>query len=128
MAHPCSSVLVVEDEPLLRSMLAAVIEEAGRPVIAVATAEEAIDALITTNAIALVITDMTLPGAFSGTDLANWMRKDFGTIPVIITSGDVSRVQDASSNPAVVRIVSKPFSALDVDSWLSLPAVGFCEA
>ena len=50
------------------------------------TAEEARAALQTQGPIALVFSDINLPGAWQGTDLARWLRDRAPGVKVILTS------------------------------------------
>jgi len=80
------TVLVVEDDVLVRVATAADLRDAGYRVIETATAEEARTAIETKEPIALIFSDINLPGAWQGTDLARWARERMPDVKVILTS------------------------------------------
>jgi DNA-binding response OmpR family regulator len=84
--RPAPTVLVVEDDVLVRVATAADLRDAGYRVIETATAEEARTALETDEPIALVFSDINLPGVWQGTDLARWVRDVAPGVKVILTS------------------------------------------
>jgi len=86
IARSATTVLVVEDDVLVRFATAADLRDAGYRVIEAATAEEARTALETREPVALVFSDIDLPGAWQGTDLARWLRDYAPGVKVILTS------------------------------------------
>jgi len=83
------TVLVVEDEPLIRMMLADALEDAGYRVLEAGSVLEAVGVISRSNIDAL-ITDIDMPGGLSGLDLVRMMGSKSRTIPVIIASGGQS--------------------------------------
>lgn len=87
--HP-SSILVVEDEPLIRHITVGYLEGNGFSVLEATNAREAIGMLETaTVKIDLVFSDIQMPGGLDGCDLARWVRENRPDLPVILTSGRV---------------------------------------
>lgn len=80
-------VLVVEDEILLRMDAVDLLEEAGFDVLDAANADEAIELLESRNDIAVVVTDLQMPGSMDGLKLAAAIRDRWPPIKVIATSG-----------------------------------------
>jgi CheY-like chemotaxis protein len=78
-------VLVVEDEFLLRMELA---EELGRAGWRVLEAANGADAITRLDYADFLITDIRLPGAMNGWDLAEAARKIHPTMPVIYVSAN----------------------------------------
>ena len=64
------TVLVVEDEVLIRLYLSEEIRAAGFTVIEAASADEAFEVLKSRNDIDLVLTDIRMPGTMDGLQLA----------------------------------------------------------
>ena len=64
------TVLVVEDEVLIRLYLSEEIRAAGFTVIEAASADEAFEVLKSRNDIDLVLTDIRMPGTMDGRQLA----------------------------------------------------------
>ena len=83
-----SLVLVVEDEPMIREFVCEILNEEGLKTKAVENADEAIDYL---NAhgheVALLLTDVRMPGSMDGIGLANLVGEKWVHIPVVIMSG-----------------------------------------
>jgi len=84
-------VLVVEDEPLVRSLVAELLRAEDFLVIEASHASEALAYLSTGSPVDLVFTDVRMPG-MSGVELAAHIRMHYPTIKVILTSGDVGPV------------------------------------
>lgn len=102
--------LVVEDEPLQRELLVALLEECDFDVLQCESAEAAELILQKVgNAIAFLFTDVNLAGRLSGADLAGMARQRFPELRIIVTSG-----YDAPEVPDGVRFLPKPWFALDV--------------
>ena len=85
---PPKSILVVEDEVLLRFVIADYLRDCGYQVIEANDASEAV-ALLTLEPPDLVFSDVRMPGEMDGLGLARWVRTNRPGLPVILTSGDV---------------------------------------
>ena len=107
-------VLVVEDESMIRMLLVWELEEAGLTVIEADGADAAIVELGANPSIALVVTDIRMPGSMDGLGLASWMRGHAPGCPIIITSGFASPPDFAIINPAIACAWSKPYLPKDV--------------
>lgn len=111
--HPFAlgTILLVEDEPGVRSFAAQVLEKAGYRVLAAASGEEA-QALAanTTGQIALLLTDVVMSG-INGRVLAERLRALNPALPVLYTSG---YTDDAVVRAGVVAhgaaFLQKPFT------------------
>lgn len=98
------TVLVVEDEVLIRLMIAEDLIQAGFQVVQCATADEAWTVLQCSLGIGLVLTDVRMPGKLDGIALAGRIRSNWPGIKIIIGSGQVI---DRSVADAVL---AKPFT------------------
>lgn len=78
----------MEDEVLIRLHLAEELREAGYTVVEAADAQEAMTLLTSIDEIALVLTDIRMPGSLSGTDLARWVRAEFPETKIVLVSAD----------------------------------------
>jgi CheY-like chemotaxis protein len=105
-------ILVVEDEFLLRMDAAVMIAAAGFAVVEAANADEAIDILETRSDIAVVFTDIQMPGAMDGLRLARAVRGRWPPIKIVATSGHLA-VTDTDL-PEGGRFLPKPYSAIEV--------------
>jgi CheY-like chemotaxis protein len=105
-------ILIVEDEFLLRMDAAAMIADAGFAVVEAANADEAIEILETRSDIAVVFTDIQMPGAMDGLRLARSVRGRWPPIKIVTTSGHLT-VADTDL-PEGGRFLPKPYSAHEV--------------
>ncbi len=83
---PGHQILIVDDEPLMRSGLRHHLEEPGRRILECGTGAEAI-ALMKNREIELVLLDINLPD-ISGMEILEWITVNRKSIGVILVSGD----------------------------------------
>ena len=109
-------ILYVEDNPLVREVTSELLAQDERQVVALATAEEALDEF-RTKPFDVVITDISLP-MMSGLDLVRSILTLNPRVPIIIASGYAltSVVQNLGPN---VRTIVKPFEAEQIDSLIT---------
>ena len=94
-------VLLVDDDPLVRAVVASMVEDLGCEVVTAAGGRHALDTLVADDRIEILITDVNMPDmdGFAMAQAATRMRKE---LKVIILSG---RESDGRGFP----IVRKPF-------------------
>ena len=99
----------------MREVTSELLAQDQRQVVALATAEEALDEF-KEHAFDVVITDVSLP-VMSGLDLARNILTMKPEAPIIIASGYAltSALQNMGPN---VRTIVKPFEAQDIDSLI----------
>lgn len=100
------TVLIVEDEPLIRMTLADALEEEGYGILEAGTVLEAI-AILGHQHVDAVITDIDMPGALSGLDLAEFLHVSMTLLPVIVTSGGRDGADCSLPNGAL--FIPKPY-------------------
>jgi CheY-like chemotaxis protein len=100
-------VLVVEDEGLVRELIVETLREAGCAVTEAASADEAVRALKRAAAPDILVTDVRLPGAMNGLDLAERVRRTLPRMKVIVTSGHAAP-EDARN--VADCFLAKPFA------------------
>lgn len=116
---PC--VMVVEDEPLLRSAVASLLELEGFQVVEAASGEEAVSLLSAGNTqIDLVFTDFHMPGTVDGIGLGAWVKQHCPTVPVIIASGQIGKGQIRDGQFPDLPFFTKPYSFDAVISRMKL--------
>lgn len=119
-ARPAATVLVVEDEALLRNSVALILADAGYRVLAAASAEEAL-ALLEADHADLVLSDIGMPG-MDGLALCRRLRSDtrWSRLPfVILTVNDRRIDMREAMQCGADDYLTKPF---EVDELLA--AVG----
>ncbi|WP_213775282.1 response regulator [Bradyrhizobium sp. dw_78] len=102
-------ILIVDDEPLLRMLAVEVAEEAGFVVLEAADADEAVALLETHPDIALLFTDINMPGSMDGLKLAHAVRGRWPSIKILVVSGQVKL--PPSDLPSNSCFVGKPYRA-----------------
>jgi CheY-like chemotaxis protein len=110
------TILVVEDEPLLRIAAVDFVEEAGFDVIDVANADEAVIILESRMDIRVVFTDIDMPGSMNGLKLAAAIRDRWPPIDIVIVSGHVRPTQ--ADLPPRSLFFSKPYDETKVAAAL----------
>lgn len=84
------TVLVVEDEMLIRLHVADHLRDCGFEVLEAADGSTAIEILQAEHRVDVVFTDVTLPGQPDGLGLARWIRSRRPRLPVLLTSGQIT--------------------------------------
>jgi CheY-like chemotaxis protein len=101
-------VLVVDDEPLVRMVAAATIQDAGFETIEAADADSAIAILEARKDIRIVFADIHMPGPMDGLKLARAIRDRWPPIELILTSGLIKVGQQDLPERGV--FLAKPYS------------------
>jgi DNA-binding response OmpR family regulator len=96
-------VLVVEDEVLIRALIADELRAEGFLVIEAATADQALSYFQAGVQVDLVLTDIEMPGSINGVDLIQRLRVVSPNLPTVLTSGISPDAHEADA------FVSKPF-------------------
>ena len=100
-------VLLVEDEFLVRQTLVDILREAEFWVVEAQDADEAFELLRSRTDVAVVVTDVNMPGSMNGFEFARLIRQGWPEVGVLAISGqtDPSSI-DLASNTTFLR---KPF-------------------
>ncbi|MGE3649717.1 MAG: response regulator [Reyranellaceae bacterium] len=107
--HPApSTVLVVEDEVLVRMAVADHLRHRGYRVLEAKTGEEAQAILRAGELVEILFCDIDLGSGINGVELARWTRENFRDIRILLTSGvwRSAQVADVGDGP----LVAKPYS------------------
>ena len=99
-----ATVLVVEDEDVVRRLVTQVLEQAGYDVVEAADGTEAI-AVAAVRPIDLLLTDMTMPG-LTGREVAERVRATHPELKVVYMSG----YADGAALEHGVEVLEKPFT------------------
>lgn len=78
---------MLEDEEDVRQTLCEQLHQLGWLTLETASGEEALQLLEASPDIALLISDLMLPGALSGADVIHTARRRFPALPVLLISG-----------------------------------------
>jgi two-component system, response regulator PdtaR len=84
-----ATILVVEDEVLIRAQLTDELGDEGYTVIEAADAAEALSVLGSNPRVDILFTDVRIPGALEGIALARLVRSQYPAVKVMATSGQM---------------------------------------
>ena len=100
------TVLLVEDEVLIRLMIADELRSQGLQVLEASNADEALTILESSLAVHLLFTDVRMPGRMDGLALAKLAQARFPRLKLIIAS---SREPEEPSRTSADAFISKPY-------------------
>lgn len=111
LEHGSETILLVEDEGLVRKLGTRILTKLGYRVLAAANAAEALELVdANPNGIDLLFTDIIMPG-MSGRDLADQVRSRLPSVRVLYTSGYTENViLERGLMDQGVRYLSKPYA------------------
>lgn len=107
MAQKGTTVIVVEDETIVRMDIAMSLEDEGFIVLEASNADEAIGLLNAHPEISLMFTDIDMPGSMDGLKLAEAVRDRWPPVKIIIASGHRQLRDDLL--PIKGKFFSKPY-------------------
>ena len=102
-------VLIVEDEMMLRMRAVDIVEDAGYTSVEALDADKAIAILEARSDIALMCTDVQMPGSMDGLGLAHAVHARWPSIKIIVVSGQTPPA--GSDLPPCSRFFGKPLEA-----------------
>ena len=105
------SILVVEDDELVRSYVISQLEFMGYQVISASNGNEAMEIILSDAKIDLLFTDVVMPGGMNGRELSDKAMRIRPKLKVLFTSGytENSIVHHGRLDPGVM-LLSKPYS------------------
>ena len=105
-------VLVVDDSDEVRTVISALFHQLGYEADTAVSAAAALERLNMGPRPDLVFSDVMMPGAMNGIDLANAIRVQFPTLPVVLTSGYSDVLPPSGGRTA---LLAKPFDLTALD-------------
>jgi len=104
------TILVVEDERALRTLVARVLRSRGHTALTAETAAEALEIARTHEGpLDLMLTDLVLPD-FTGRDLADRVREVRPEVRILLMSGYVEDLVPRDAAPCPFPLLPKPFT------------------
>jgi len=118
--HPplSATVLIVENEAIIRIELAAQLVDMGLRVLVACDADEAITLLDAHGEISLLLTDVLMPGSMDGVRLAHHVRDRWPPIKIVAMSGRPGL--GVGDLPSGSTFFPKPYSAATVGQAVAL--------
>lgn len=104
-----NAILVVDDDPLLRELLAGILIDEGFVVIEADSAKQALAQLESFPNVKLLLTDIQMPGEVDGLELVRIVRRRWPAVASIVSSGRIRPLREEM--PAQVRFIPKPWRA-----------------
>jgi DNA-binding NtrC family response regulator len=106
------TVIVIEDDPTLRSLMSDILGELGAKTLAFVTADDALTHLLENHGqCPLVIVDQSLPGKIQGDEFISLVQSRWPAIASILTSGYLI---DPTQVPFSTIYLHKPWSLDDL--------------
>lgn len=106
------TVLVVEDEALIRMSTALFLEDAGLQVLEAGNSAEALYVLGANTGIDVLLTDVRMPGVMDGLALVAKVRRDHPLTRCIVVSGNATPADACKAGAA--GFLAKPYLARNV--------------
>jgi two-component sensor histidine kinase len=113
---PKPTVLVVEDEFMLRMRAVDIVEDAGFTPLEAVNADDALALLESRSDIRLLFTDIQMPGSMDGLKLAYAVHERWPSIKIMLVSGQVILTEE--DRPADSRFHGKPLKVQEMISEL----------
>jgi CheY-like chemotaxis protein len=103
------TVLVVEDDPRVRRVTVARLIDLGYRVLEAGDGTKATEMLGNHPEIEVLFSDLVMPGAISGLDLAKSVRELYPKMHIILTSGYSAELLNGENDHLVLQVLRKPY-------------------
>lgn len=109
------SVLVIDDEPIVRMLIVEVLEEAGYMVLEAGDGPSGLRILESANQVDLLITDVGLPGGMNGRQVADAARIARPDLKVLFVTGFAENavIENGHLEPGMA-VITKPFAITEL--------------
>lgn len=121
--HRACTVLLVEDDPLVMTATAAMLDDLGHTVLEAASGEAALKILREDPSIDLVVTDYAMPG-MTGLELAERIRAEWPPMPILLASGHAELSQRTGLG---IPRLAKPFRRDELEHAIASIVTPACE-
>ena len=112
------TILIADDEAILRTLLERVLRRQGHTVLAVSNGERALEVL-QTETVHTVLLDVNMPG-LSGLEVLETIQRKWPHIQTILSSGDIDSVYNHDPQKRPDIYLAKPFRMKTLVDLLSL--------
>jgi CheY-like chemotaxis protein len=114
--EPRETILIVDDESTLRSVFSDMMTGQGYRCLAAANAIDAVQ-IIETNLLTfdMLVTDIKMPGALDGVDLANKIRELQPDVAILVITGYAESQAMKDAKARGYRVLEKPFRQLEFE-------------
>jgi two-component system, response regulator PdtaR len=97
------TVLVVEDEVMMRTKLVEELQDAGYLVVEASDGTEAVEILTVRPDVKIVISDVRMPGPIDGVELCRRVRSGYPGIKIVLSSGEPNAADSAAHDGFFVK-------------------------
>jgi len=105
------TVLVIDDEPAIRTLVVEVLQEYGYRAIEADSGPSGLRILQSAARIDLLVTDVGLPGGMNGRQVADTARQEHPELKVLFITGFAESAVVSNGNlPAGMAVITKPFA------------------
>jgi DNA-binding NtrC family response regulator len=101
------TILVVEDEPLIRMSAVAALQDAGYWVLEAQNSAEALNILSQHSEISILVTDVRMPGHMDGLALVTWVQLNNPGIRSVVVSANATAAE--AGKAGAFGFVAKPY-------------------
>jgi DNA-binding response OmpR family regulator len=108
ISEPTRTLLVVDDDPMVRNLETLLLREHGYTVLEAESAAEALRVAASTVAIHLLVTDFSMPEV-DGLELTRRFRAVHPKTPVLMVSGSLPLIQHRADDLDRFEFLGKPF-------------------
>jgi CheY-like chemotaxis protein len=108
------TLLIAEDEVVVRGVVADHLRNAGFHVIEASNATETVDVLQSGEAVDLVFTDIAMPGIMNGVMLARWIYIHRPDVHVVLASGSPESARALPNE----HLFLKPYDLREVEAYV----------
>ncbi|WP_207460088.1 response regulator [Azospirillum sp. SYSU D00513] len=120
------TVLVAEDEAIIRASIVQALKEHGHAVIEAAGVGEALSLLAAGRRPDFALLDIRLAHQSDGIDLAHALRERWGILSIFVSGNLQGETLDRALRAGPLNIVRKPFGNDDLHRALELAAQALC--
>jgi DNA-binding NtrC family response regulator len=111
------TVLIVEDEFLVRWPAAEFLRERGYLVIEATSVSDAISIFEAGTPVDIVFSDVHMPGKLTGHELGKWLALHHPDVPLLLTSGSAAEADQVTTS-VKRRFIAKPYELGEVGAQI----------
>lgn len=112
------SILLVDDDELIRASIPCLLETLGHQVESVASGREALGWIANHPEVELIILDQNMPG-LCGLETLQLLRMNWPQLPVLLSTGNIGSIPgEMLKRDAWTRVIGKPFSQREIEHAL----------
>jgi two-component system cell cycle sensor histidine kinase/response regulator CckA len=113
ITQSAETLLLVDDEPMVREVAAQILSQQGYTVLEAASAAEALHLARESAPIHLLITDLSMPGV-DGLELTRQFRAMHPETPMLMVSGSLPLLRGRTQDLDQFELLEKPFTFNDL--------------